>query len=53
MSRQSLAKPKVFYCDKVFLGRDKVGQHGENLCRDRVFFIAIENLRTQGFHVTT
>ena len=31
-----LARPGVFYRDTTFLGRDKVGLGGENLCRDRV-----------------
>ena len=30
----------------MFLCRDRVVQHGENLYHDRVFFVTIENLRT-------
>ena len=33
----ALAKEGNSYCDEMLLCHDRVFQHGENLCRDRVF----------------
>ena len=53
MSRQSLARQGVFYCDKMFLCRNRVGNGGEALCRDRIFCVATECGQMKRFCVAT
>ena len=42
MSRQSLARLGVFCRDRMFLCRNKVSNGEEALCRERIFYVAIE-----------
>ena len=53
MSQQTLAKQGVFCRDIMFLCRDKVGNGGEALCRDRVFYVATECGQMKRFCVAT
>ena len=41
-----LARPGVFYRDRMFLGCDRVGNGGEILCRNIIFYVATK--RCQG-----
>ena len=53
MSEQSLARPGVFCCDRMFLCRDRVGNGGEALCRDIIFYVMTEYGQMERFCVVT
>ena len=49
MSRQSLAMSEVFYRDRMFLCCNRVGNGGEALCRNRIFYVATKCGQIEGF----
>ena len=48
-----LARTGVFYRDRIFLCHDRVGNAGEALCRDIIFYVAIECGKMKSFCVET
>ena len=46
-----LARPRVFYQDMMFLCRDRVDNGGEDLCRDRIFYVMTECGKMERFCV--
>ena len=60
MSRQSLSKRGVFYRERMFLChdivllcRDRVGNGGEALCCDKIFYVATKCAQMERFCVAT
>ena len=52
-TRQSFSMPRVFCRDIMFLCRDRVGNGGEALCPDIIFYVTTECGQKKRFCVAT